>query len=104
MKFEHRKCEVELAFKLRDRVRKFVEGDESARKEWKLEMSAAVAKNLFGASANPFTDSIVEAIGWTYENYSHQFRGKTILQLISSSLCLQHYDVRKGQWLSRGTR
>lgn len=72
VELEQKEREAQLAFKLRERLSQFVDGTEEERAEWQKAMAAkaqALCKHAFG-------DAMVEAIGWTYENYSTQFLGK----------------------------
>ncbi|PHJ21464.1 hypothetical protein CSUI_004697, partial [Cystoisospora suis] len=97
--FEQQKREVELALSLRDRIAPFVElasrnnsnskdaeGDgngssgktlnseaiAAAENEWRTKMRLQADKLCHSS----FGDAIVEAIGWTYENYATQYLGK----------------------------
>lgn len=71
MEFEQRKREVELAVKLRDRLKDY-EGNEKQKRKWRESMTQK-ARELCKHS---FGDAMVEAVGWVYENYSSQFLGK----------------------------
>eukprot|EP00923_Selenidium_pygospionis_P047033 GHVN01081179.1.p1 GENE.GHVN01081179.1~~GHVN01081179.1.p1 ORF type:complete len:572 (+),score=102.03 GHVN01081179.1:242-1957(+) len=71
-KLEQQAREVGLGILLRDRLLQYVEGSEAEKTEWKARMreeADTLCKQSYG-------DAIVEAVGWTYENYADQFLGK----------------------------
>ncbi|EWC76964.1 hypothetical protein C923_02370 [Plasmodium falciparum UGT5.1] len=62
---EQKKREVELAILLRERLQPYVDGNEN----WAENMENEI-KKLF---VSPFACSILESIGWTYENVSKRY-------------------------------
>ncbi|OEH76683.1 hypothetical protein cyc_04256 [Cyclospora cayetanensis] len=66
---DQRKREVVLAIQLRDRIQPFVEGPQEA---WREAMKEEV-QQLCMAS---FGETIVESLGWAYENFSSAYLGE----------------------------
>ncbi|PFH34277.1 DnaJ domain-containing protein [Besnoitia besnoiti] len=69
MESEQKKREVTLALELRDRIQPFVEGHEV---QWRRDMS----KEVTALCESSFGDSIVESLGWTYENFADAYLGE----------------------------
>jgi hypothetical protein len=66
------KCrELHLAILLRERIAPFVNGNVQEREQWRKLMHEKTKELCTKA----FGDGMVEAIGWTYENYAYQFLG-----------------------------
>lgn len=65
IEIEQQVREVELALLLRDKIQPFVDGDET----WSIHMDNEI-KGLLDSS---FSSSILESLGWTYENVSSSF-------------------------------
>uniref|UniRef100_A0A0G4H904 J domain-containing protein n=1 Tax=Chromera velia CCMP2878 TaxID=1169474 RepID=A0A0G4H904_9ALVE len=63
---------VQLALNLREKLRPFVEGNEEQRQKWRDE-TYAEALDLCQCS---FGQTIVETLGWVYNNYACQWLGK----------------------------
>nr|CEL69965.1 TPA: DnaJ domain-containing protein, putative [Neospora caninum Liverpool] len=69
MELEQKKREVTLALELRDRLQPYVDGEED---RWKQDMN----KEVTSLCESSFGDSIVESIGWTYENFADAYLGE----------------------------
>ncbi|PHJ22389.1 hypothetical protein CSUI_003757 [Cystoisospora suis] len=69
MEAEQRRREVTLALGLRDRIQPYVDGDEV---QWRRDMSNEVT----ALCESSFGDSIVESLGWTYENLADAYLGE----------------------------
>lgn len=69
MEEDQKKREVSLALQLRDRIQPFIDGEESA---WKKKMTEEL-EELCKAS---FGETIVESLGWAYENFASAYLGE----------------------------
>ncbi|EPR60950.1 DnaJ domain-containing protein [Toxoplasma gondii TgCatPRC2] len=69
MEQEQKKREVTLALELRDRLQPYVDGDAD---KWREDMNKEVAS----LCESSFGDSIVESLGWTYENVADAYLGE----------------------------
>ncbi|SOV22385.1 DnaJ protein, putative [Plasmodium sp. DRC-Itaito] len=87
---EQKKREVELAILLRERLQPYVDSNE----DWVENMENDI-KKLF---ASPFSCSILESIGWTYENvskvYIDEIKNKWGIGLSFANIKLAYRTVR----------
>ncbi|XP_053993601.1 uncharacterized protein LOC128884318 [Hylaeus volcanicus] len=71
LELEQKRRELNLAILLRERIAPFVNGSVHEREQWRKVMHEQTKELCMKA----FGDGMVEAIGWTYENYAYQFLG-----------------------------
>ena len=68
---EQKQREVDLAILLRERIAPYVNGGENEKNAWRNSMRETVRE----LCEKSFGDAMIEAVGWSYENYSSQFLG-----------------------------
>jgi len=87
LEWKQTRREVDLAVKLRDRVEGYVTGDPVTWKEDIKKEAKELCEQSFGAT-------MVEAIGWTYENRAKQFLGKEGFLGLEGRFAKWHSNVR----------